>query len=290
MGYQFKGTKKQLCRNLVMIGMLFWGFSGLQFQSYAEIQPFYNLAVTIDRANDDRFNEKIEVYVEKNGEYYADYDLNQINQYLYKTEVGAGVYRFYARVRYDEIGTYEVEPEINELTIGDLDYKDLHTVQFKITSSSSEEEEIEDISTIEAGPTLDENHVYTIDQIEELRAMQESFNEKADEAFRENERWEQQNNFLATHGIANPGVAAESTGSILPDHYYPDEDSPLTVVNTVEETESTGENEGENQSDTTGQKSKRSKKHIPIALSLVVIAFGLTAIRVYLKSGDINET
>ena len=63
------------------------------FDSFADMQPFYNLSVTIDRANEDGFNEKIEVYVEKDGQYYGDFDLNQSNQYLYKTELQTGRYR-----------------------------------------------------------------------------------------------------------------------------------------------------------------------------------------------------
>lgn len=83
----------------------------------AEMQPFYNFEVTVDRAEDDQFNEKIEVYVEKDGQYFDDCDLNRSNSYCYQREMKTGEYRLYARVRYDQSGDYQVEPEYLDLKL-----------------------------------------------------------------------------------------------------------------------------------------------------------------------------
>lgn len=49
--------------------------------------------------------------MEKDGQYFDDYDLNRSNSYCYQREMKTGEYRLYARVRYDQSGDYQVEPE-----------------------------------------------------------------------------------------------------------------------------------------------------------------------------------
>lgn len=197
----------------------------------AEIQPFYNFSVTIDRAEDVRFNEKLEIYVEKDGVYYADYDLGKINQYQYQTELERGEYRVYARVRYDDIGTYRIEPEYQDVKIGDLDYKEMHSITFRVIGGISldegHEDEMEEIDSEIQG------EVYTMDQIEELKRIQEEARTAASKAFQENEEWERNHNFLSRHGIENPDFSWEE--KVLPDHSYPDMETERTEKETEKE-------------------------------------------------------
>ena len=65
---------------LVIAGVIIFWFPMV---GKAEMQPFYNFEVTVDRAEDDQFNEKIEVYVEKDGQYFDDYDFYENHKSLY---------------------------------------------------------------------------------------------------------------------------------------------------------------------------------------------------------------
>lgn len=278
----------------VMVGGVLLFLSFLPMEAHAELQKFYNLSITIDRASEDGFNEKIEVYVEKNGEYYGDYDLNQFNEYLYKTDARPGTYKLWARVRYDQSGTYQVEPEAQELVIGDLDYKDMHTVTFQIIGGVSADDEDEDVHVIEETEPLDPNNVYSMDRIDELRAMQESAEAEASKAFQENEKWEQENNFIAKNGITDQGVPAESSDSVLPDHYYPDESEQNEVSTEAFSSEEALETEQETEVvilDTAENKSEKSSKKYALIL-IPLIVFGAVGLRIHFKkkNGDENGT
>lgn len=199
---------------------------------WAEMQPFYNFSVTIDRAEDEQFNEKIEVYIEKDGQFYADYDLSRINQYLYSTELGTGSYRLYARVRYDSTETYRVEPEYQDLEITNQGYKDMHMVMFKITGGTVlDEAEHMHEHGLEEAESLNEEEVYTIDRIDELKKIQDDARIEASKAFQENEDWEKKHNFLARNGIEDPAISLEQKkGAILPDHSYPEDETDETEI------------------------------------------------------------
>lgn len=178
----------------------------------AELEKFNNFTVTIDRVSDDIFNEKIEVYVEKNEEYFGDYDLNRYNDYCYKTELGTGSYRIYARVRYDQGGIYTVEPQYQDIVVKNSEYQDMHTVIFSVSGGESDESEEHEYGNEGGKEPEISSDIYTIERIDELRVMQESAREQAEQAFEENEKWERDNNFLTQKGVAE----LEGSGHVYP--------------------------------------------------------------------------
>ena len=254
------------------------------FDSFADMQPFYNLSVTIDRANEDGFNEKIEVYVEKDGQYYGDFDLNQSNQYLYKTELQTGRYRLFARVRYDETKTYQVEPEYQDLEMTDLAHKEMHEIVFRIKGGAVPEQDSESHEIEEQAPISD--NVYTMDRIDELREIQKAGQEQASSAFRENEEWERNNNFLAQNNVADQAVPYESTGHTLPDHSYPEEEtesSTLEESTTLKESETSTEKEQENVQEETLPSGLKIIKVVLAVLSVILVV--IAGILVYRRRG-----
>lgn len=277
----FKGMVMQPLA--LLIGCLFFGVQFTLGDSYAEMQPFYNLSVTIDRANEDGFNEKIEVYVTKDGEYYGDYDLNRSNQYRYNTEIGSGVYRLFARVRYDQDQTYQVEPAYQELVMKDIEYNDKHKVIFSVNGGFLPEGEPH---KVEQEEPLDPDNVYTMDRIDELRLIQESVQDQASQAFYDNEKWEQKHNFLAQNGILNPGITAERAGTQLLSHYYPGVEpatkSEATNIRSQAET-ATQKTESANQSNQNVVSGEKASEIRSLLLLILVILFGTAGIGVYLK-------
>lgn len=188
-------------------------------RAYADLQPFYNFSVTV--STEDDFNEKIEVYVAKNGEFYGDYDLNQSNQYLYKTELEAGTYEVYARVRYDQDHVYQVSPESLKISIGDIDYKDMHEAVFQI---SGMEESGEGHEFQEYVPS-DGETVYSAGQMDELRNIQESARKEGERAFLGVEEWERENSFLAQNGIDASEIPNGNRAPHIPQHSYPQDET-----------------------------------------------------------------
>lgn len=190
----------------------------------AEMQPFYNFEVTIDRAEDDQFNEKIEVYVEKGGQYFDDYDLNRSNSYCYRREMKTGEYRLYARVRYDQSGDYQVEPEYLDLKIGGTDYREMHRTVFFIHGGEVQDEDDHETVAMDGTDTTLNGEVYTIERMDELKQMQTEIERQVQNAFQANEQWEREHNFLAQHQVSDPNVADWKDTAGLSQHYYPDQE------------------------------------------------------------------
>lgn len=249
-------------------------------EARAELQPFYNLLVTIDRAADEGFNEKIEIYVTKNGEYYGDWDLNRYNNYLYQTAVQTGTYCFYARVRYDQTGTYQMEPEYQSLKISDIDYKEVHTVIFHVSGGQNLNEGDEgELHVNEAQEPQNPDNVYTIDRIDELREMQESAEAEASRAFQENEQWEHQNNFLAQNGIENQSGLAGSAASILEGHSYPEDESITEEAHLTDDPKQ----ETEPYIESEGEEDGKGINIVSIAFIVLIVIVGAIGIKTALK-------
>lgn len=229
----------------ILIFGIAWGIMfGFPLIVKAEMQPFYNFEVTIDRAEEDQFNEKIEVYVEKDGQYYGDYDLNRSNSYCYRKEMETGEYRLYARVRYDQSGDYEIDPEYQDLKIGGTDYEEMHRAVFSVRGG--EIQEIHDMIEESEYKVPADQEVYTMDRLEELKEIQEDTEKQVEKAFYANEQWEREHSFLAQHHISDPNIADRNENAGLSSHYYPDredmsqerleESEELEKENIIEET------------------------------------------------------
>lgn len=243
--------------------------TALRMTSLADIEPFYNFSVAIDQP--DKLNEKIEIYVEKNGEYYGDYDLNINNSYQYKQELPVGNYRIYARVRYDADGIYQINPEYQELEITVDNYNKLNDVVFKIIGGSIEEDgETWDYGVMDQSPINPEN-VYSLDRIDELRKVQQEGRERAYQALLENEEWESTHNFLAQKEIEETQLA---------DHYYPEiEDMTEISENEVTETDFDKENQDNEKKKNQQSVSDSAKIILNVCAVISVILLTVTSAR-----------
>ncbi|MCC8027684.1 MAG: hypothetical protein LIP16_20560 [Clostridium sp.] len=65
------------------------------------------------------WNEIVEVYCTKDGVFYGDYDLSQVNDYKYNLFLMPGNYKFISRVRYDRLGLYYLDNAACEFVFGD---------------------------------------------------------------------------------------------------------------------------------------------------------------------------
>lgn len=190
----------------------------LEIQSKADIEPDFNIAVRIDpEAAVAYLNEKVEVYCEKDGQFYMTIDLNKNNRYEYKKLFENGVYTFRARVRYDMNEEYTILPDLQTV---ELTYKNnniLNEVVFTVDGMSVEPEihtHLTDESEQEHEDFSKEEKVYTIDDINELYEIQESMIAEAEAAFTEREAWEQNHNFVSKCEIADQ--------KMFPMHVYPE--------------------------------------------------------------------
>jgi len=222
---------------------IFLGVSN-PFITKAELEPFYNVSVKIEPTITGFLNEKIEVHCEKDGQYYMTIDLNNSNRYEYKKLFENGVYTFAARVRYDFNGEYTVLPKEQVIELSYKNNNVLNEIIFTIEGVSSEPDDHAHVHDEEPDPNIDQGErVYTIDDLEELQQMQESVVSAAEVAFAEQEQWEQNNSFLAQHGVSDTGVPADSN-NMLPMHSYPaDQEQDDNEVKSSEDLESLSEEE-----------------------------------------------
>lgn len=196
----------------------------LAIESKADIEPDFNIAVKIAPAAAVAYlNEKIEVYCEKDGQFYMTIDLNKNNRYEYKKLFENGVYTFQARVRYDMNGEYTILPDIQAV---ELTYKNnniLNEVVFTVSGMSTEPELHTHLTDESKQPedSSKEEKVYTIDDIDELYEIQESMIAEAEAAFTEQEVWEQNHNFVSKYEIADQKIFGNES-STFPMHVYPE--------------------------------------------------------------------
>lgn len=249
------------------------------FDSRADTEPFYNISVKIDPAITVYLNEKIEVYCEKDGQYFMIIDLNNSNKYEYKKSLENGIYTFQARVRYDQQGEYKVLPasQVIELT-----YKNnnvLNEIVFSIEGVTVDPDDhlhiYDDEEDEEENTEFQEERIFTIDDMDELLTIQESAVSEAEKAFAEREAWERNNSFLAQYGIVEQNV---SDDNILSMHQYP-ETEIITGTDQFEENQyedespSTTEKESAqiNENDTSKINTKQIVIIVVIILMLLMI-------------------
>ena len=277
---QNKGEFLCFISPLVTLALSFLLFLILLFPLpvHAEPEKFYNVEITIDRADDDQFYEKIEVYVERNGEYYADYDLNRDNHYTYQADWKPGEYQVSARVRYDQLGTYTVTPECQSFTMTATEYKDMHTALFFVTGGTDPDEGHE---LQESTETSDQ--VYTMDQIEELYEMQDEYQSQAANEMQENDKWEQEHSFLARNQIADRNDTADNLKDRTPEHVYPEE-SEISTTNESENEKSFLEQEEKQESNGVVQSDDPAvEKGHPWFVSAILIIVLLVGVLLLIK-------
>lgn len=224
------------------------------FDSKADIEPFYNISVKIDPATTAYLNEKIEVYCEKDGHYFMIIDLNNNNQYEYKTALQNGIYTFQARVRYDLPGEYKVLPDLQTVELTYNNNHVLNEIVFTIEGISAEPDDHVHIDSDEDAE-IQEERIYTVDDMEELQAMQESAVSEAEEAFAEREEWERNHNFLIQYGVLDQKMPTVQPIN-LPMHDYPEsegedeeeteklESESETLVESLGQSTDSGEEDG----------------------------------------------
>ena len=254
-------------------------YPGGNMEVYADLEPFYNLSVSVSSELDRPLNEKIEVYVEKDGKYYGDFDLNQVNDYCYQTEAETGIYRLYARVRYDRRGDYQISPSWQDITIEVQTYKSMHSAVFYHQGKNGEMQAEEDSHTLNEYVPSAHEKVYTIDEIDELRNIQEQSQKEGEEALKELDEWEQENNFLTQHGISDPAVRGKEQSS-LPKHSYPSDLDEIQEKEIHEQAQETKESE-EHQKITqesviTEEEPEEEKTNLMLVMvSLIIILAGI---------------
>ncbi|MBS6953502.1 MAG: hypothetical protein KH230_09735 [Enterocloster asparagiformis] len=91
-------------------------------QETMEEEAISNFAITLYTSGIDYFDEVIEVYCTKDGQFYGDFDLSPINDYTYRQLLLPGRYVMKCRVRYDRYQLYcldrtELYFEIDEANI-----------------------------------------------------------------------------------------------------------------------------------------------------------------------------
>lgn len=217
---------------------LFWGIVMVilaacicALESKADMKPNYNIAVKIDPAIIVYLNEKIEVYCEKDGQFYMTIELNESNRYEYKKVFENGEYTFRARVRYDTDGIYTVLPSSQAIELTYLNNNILNEIVFTIDGVSEEPEIHSHLADTEHGSEDDFNQaekVYTIDDLDELYEMQESMLDEGEKAFSELEVWEQSQSFISKY-------ETDKKDETEPMHFYPESEDDETVdINLME--------------------------------------------------------
>lgn len=133
-----------------------------------------------------------------------------------------GEYRLYARVRYDQSGDYQVEPEYLDLKIGGTDYREMHRTVFFIHGGEVQDDH--ETTAMDGTDTTINGEVYTLDRMDELKRMQTEAEKQVQDAFQANEQWEREHNFLAQHQVSDPNVEDWKDTAGLSQHYYPDQE------------------------------------------------------------------
>lgn len=192
----------------------------LVIESKADMEPGYNIVVKLDPAVIAYLNEKIEVYCEKDGQFYMDIDLNKSNHYEYKKVFVNGVYTFRARVRYDMNEEYTILPDSQTIELTYKNNNSLNEIVFTIVGARDEPEEHSNLTDNESDLSLEEK-IYTVDDIDELYEIQESILVEAEGAFSEQEVWEQSHNFLSKNGVSDQKFPTMENEN-LPMHVYPE--------------------------------------------------------------------
>lgn len=192
----------------------------LVIESKADMEPGYNIVVKLDPAVIAFLNEKIEVYCEKDGQFYMDIDLNKSNHYEYKKVFVNGVYTFRARVRYDMNEEYTILPDSQTIELTYKNNNSLNEIVFTIVGARDEPEEHSNLTNNESDLSLEEK-IYTVDDIDELYEIQESILVEAEGAFSEQEVWEQSHNFLSKNGVSDQKFPTMENEN-LPMHVYPE--------------------------------------------------------------------
>lgn len=225
------GNKKNIYIISIVIFLLV--AVSMAIESKADMEPDYNIAVRIDPAIIVHLNEKIEVYCEKDDQFFMIIDLNKNNYYEYKKMFVNGMYTFQARVRYDMNEEYTILPDSQVI---ELTYKNnniLNEIVFTIEGVRVEPELHSHLADSESDPESkgdlnQEEKIYTMDDIDELYLLQESLIAEAEAAFAEQEVWEQNHNFVSKHGVSGQTVSAVDDDT-LPMHVYPEVNDESTV-------------------------------------------------------------
>ncbi|WP_097006495.1 hypothetical protein [Lacrimispora amygdalina] len=229
----------------------------LAMESKADMEPSYNIAVKLDPAVIAYLNEKIEVYCEKDGQFYMSIDLNKSNHYEYKKIFVNGVYTFRARVRYDMNEEYTILPDSQTIELTYKNNNSLYEIVFTIEGAREDPEEhsnLTDNKSEQGSDMSQEEKIYSADDIDELYEIQESMLAEAEEAFTEQEVWEQNHNFLSKNGVSDqksPTMENEN----LPMHVYPESEENMdqtekSLVQTPSATEKKSMEESQDQTST----------------------------------------
>lgn len=258
----------------------------LAIESKADMEPSYNIAVKLDPAVIAYLNEKIEVYCEKDGQFYMIIDLNKSNRYEYKKVFVNGVYTFRARVRYDMNEEYTILPDSQTI---ELTYKNnnfLNEIVFTIEGARKEPEEHSNLTDNKSNQGSDlrqQEKIYTADDIDELYEIQESMLGEAEEAFTKQEDWEQNHNFLSEKGGSDQKFSTGENEN-LPMHVYPEsEESIDQVEESLVQTPSTTERKNMEESQV---QSSTSKKIIGLwVLAIVVLFLALVIVVIISEKG-----
>lgn len=261
----------------------------LVIESKADMEPGYNIVVKLDPAVIAFLNEKIEVYCEKDGQFYMDIDLNKSNHYEYKKVFVNGVYTFRARVRYDMNEEYTILPDFQTIELTYKNNNSLNEVVFTIVGARDEPEEhpnLTDNDSVQGSQGSDltlEEKIYTVDDIHELYEIQESMLVEAEGAFTEQEVWEQSHNFLSENGGSDQKFSTMENEN-LPMHFYPESEKSIDQMDeSLVQTPSTTEKK--NMEDSQVQPSTSIKIIGLWVLAIVVLFLALVIVVIISEKG-----
>lgn len=233
-----------------------------QMMSYAGLIKEKNLTVRLDNTAEELeyLNEKIEVYITRNGKYYLDIELNTSNEYNYRTALDKGYYKFFARVKYDQNEVYAIEVLNNELEINHTNSIKNNIVNIKIKNVDSADDFHFGVAE---GPVESSILEYSADDMDKLKEVQKEWEEEMQKSIDALNAWEEENSFLTKFGTESDMGEA---------HYYPDtEDNVYEETRTSDEEKSTQMSQTKPAQTEAEETSKETLGNIRVGLAVIII-------------------
>ena len=155
----------------------------------------------------------MEVYVEKDGKFFALYQTMDYSDYRYSTHLEKGTYTFQCRVMYNTKAQYKVEPKSITLVIDDNNYSKENKLQFTVINREWDPEGLEETEPIPPDPdieTLPDPSEWSNEQLESYFALSDEDKNKvlesqSQEFWIEESIWEKKNSFITKYNI-EPGT------------------------------------------------------------------------------------